>query len=68
MKKLCFNRIILLVPSVSGQLYGKVFDASDDRNYDHIPISESDFIFSVAGEEFGFIGSCIILALYCIII
>ena len=52
----------------SGQLYGKVFDASDDRNYDHIPISESDFIFSVAGEEFGFIGSCIILALYCIII
>ena len=52
----------------SGKLYGKVFDASEDRNYDHIPISESDFIFSVAGEEFGFIGSCVILCLYAIII
>jgi rod shape determining protein RodA len=52
----------------SGQLYGKVFSEEEDRNYDHIPISESDFIFSVAGEEFGFIGSCLILALYAVII
>ncbi len=52
----------------SGQLYGKVFDESDARNYDAIPISESDFIFSVAGEEFGFIGSCMIILLYSIII
>ena len=52
----------------SGQLYGKVFDVEDDRNYDHVPISESDFIFSVAGEEFGFIGSCIILLLYIAVI
>jgi rod shape determining protein RodA len=52
----------------SGQLYGKIFDESDKRNYDSIPISESDFIFSVAGEEFGFIGCCFILVLYGIII
>ncbi|HHV13835.1 MAG TPA: rod shape-determining protein RodA [Clostridiales bacterium] len=52
----------------SGQLYGKIFDGTDKRNYDSIPISESDFIFSVAGEEFGFIGCCFILALYGIII
>jgi rod shape determining protein RodA len=53
-----------------GQLYGKVFDdtASDTRVYDKIPIRESDFIFSVAGEEFGFIGSCIIIGLYSVII
>ena len=50
----------------SGQLNGKLFDPSPDRNYDIIPISESDFIFSVAGEEFGFLGSCVILALYAI--
>jgi rod shape determining protein RodA len=53
----------------SGQLYGKAFNSdTSTRYYDSIPISESDFIFSVAGEEFGFIGSCIILGLYAIII
>lgn len=52
----------------SGQLHGKIFDQVDDRNYDIIPVSESDFIFAVAGEEFGFIGSCILLGLYSIII
>ncbi len=54
----------------SGQLVGKRFsdDVSEIRGYDYVPISESDFIFSVAGEEFGFIGSCFILFLFAIII
>jgi rod shape determining protein RodA len=54
----------------SGQLYGKILREDPDavRSYDYIPISESDFIFSVAGEEFGFIGSCIIIALFGVII
>lgn len=52
----------------SGKLYGKVFSEDEIRAYGKIPISESDFIFAVAGEEFGFIGCCIILALYGVII
>lgn len=53
----------------SGQLYGKAFtDNTNIRNYDYVPISESDFIFSVAGEEFGFIGSCFILLIYGVVI
>lgn len=54
----------------SGQLIGKLLsdDNSDIRGYHHVPIAESDFIFSVAGEEFGFIGSCVILFLFSIII
>lgn len=54
----------------SGQLYGKVLGdaAADSRNYTKIPIRESDFIFSVAGEEFGFLGSCVIIGLYAVII
>jgi rod shape determining protein RodA len=54
----------------SGQLYGKLLNdgAEKFRNYDMVPISESDFIFSVAGEEFGFIGSCIIIILFSILI
>ncbi|MDD3173670.1 MAG: FtsW/RodA/SpoVE family cell cycle protein [Herbinix sp.] len=54
----------------SGQLLGKILseDAADSRNYGTIPIRESDFIFSVAGEEFGFIGSCLIICLYAVIV
>lgn len=52
----------------SGQLYGKLFDPSDVRGYNYVPISESDFIFSVAGEELGFIGSCFIILLFAFII
>jgi rod shape determining protein RodA len=53
----------------SGRLYGKIFETGNNtHNYDAVPISESDFIFSVAGEEFGFIGSCIIILLYVVLI
>lgn len=54
----------------SGQLTGKIFsdDGTGLRGYTHVPIAESDFIFSVAGEEFGFIGSCFILLLFALII
>ena len=54
----------------SGLLSGKRFsdDESDIRGYDYVPINESDFIFAVAGEEFGFIGSCFILLLFALII
>jgi rod shape determining protein RodA len=54
----------------SGQLYGKKFteDPGATRGYDFIPISESDFVFSIAGEELGFIGCCIIIALFAFLI
>jgi rod shape determining protein RodA len=54
----------------SGQLIGKRFaeEASNLRGYRHVPIAESDFIFSVAGEELGFIGSIFILLLFAFII
>ncbi len=54
----------------SGELYGKVWmdGTEEDHNYDSVPIRESDFIFSVAGEEFGFIGCCIIIGLYAAIV
>ena len=54
----------------SGQLYGKYLDdgGSVIRNYLNVPVAESDFIWSVVGEEYGFLGSCLILVLYGIII
>ncbi len=55
-----------------GGLYGKfikdggVHEAS--RAYERVPVNESDFIWSVIGEEFGFLGCCLILLLLAIII
>ncbi|HWT75674.1 MAG TPA: FtsW/RodA/SpoVE family cell cycle protein [Mobilitalea sp.] len=63
-----YQQVNSVISIGSGQLYGKVFSPDEKRGYKRIPISESDFIFSVAGEEFGFIGGCIILALYAVII
>lgn len=50
----------------SGQLYGKGYnnnDASSIKNLGYIAEAESDFIFSVVGEEFGFVGTCFLIFL-----
>lgn len=48
----------------SGGLFGKGFNVSDV----YVPVRESDMIFTVIGENFGFIGSCFIILLYFILI
>lgn len=54
----------------SGQLLGKLFtDPLGERHYPfYVDVTESDFIFTVMGEELGFIGSCVILVLLAIVI
>ncbi len=54
----------------SGGAYGKALDNDQDglRNYAPIYSNESDFIFSVVGEEYGFVGCCIIILLYFIMV
>lgn len=54
----------------SGQLYGKLISdtATTTRDYRWVGVTESDFIFTVIGEEIGFIGCCIILGLLLAII
>lgn len=48
----------------SGGLMGKGFNNSDV----YVPVRESDMIFTVVGENFGFIGGCFIILLYFILI
>lgn len=53
----------------SGKIYGKTLLEEGTRNYqNHVDVVESDFIFTVIGEEVGFVGSCIIIALLVYII
>lgn len=53
----------------SGGAYGKALtqDATV-KNYSTIYSNESDFIFAAVGEEYGFVGCCIIIFLYLILV
>ncbi|MDN7144565.1 FtsW/RodA/SpoVE family cell cycle protein [Liquorilactobacillus mali] len=48
----------------SGKLLGKGFNVSNV----YVPVRESDMIFSVIGENFGFIGGCVLIFLYLLLI
>jgi rod shape determining protein RodA len=52
----------------SGQLMGKGFTDGAQSQGGWIPEIHTDFIFSVIGEEFGFIGASILISIYFILI
>tara|TARA_Y100000590_G_scaffold291734_1_gene328482 strand:+ start:556 stop:1659 length:1104 start_codon:yes stop_codon:yes gene_type:complete len=52
----------------SGALQGKGFLAGTQSYLEYLPEKQTDFIFTLIGEEFGFIGISFILALFIILI
>ena len=52
----------------SGQLFGKGIYNGTVNQLNYLPESHNDFIFSVIGEEFGFIGCLFIIIIFTIII
>ncbi|MCR4606058.1 MAG: rod shape-determining protein RodA [Eubacterium sp.] len=54
----------------SGKLYGKMIADTGDltRNYNNVSVRDSDFVWTPIGEEFGFIGCLIIIALLSVLI
>jgi len=52
----------------SGGLFGKGFLQGTQTQLNFLPAQWTDFIFCVPGEEFGFIGSLIILVLLCVLL
>lgn len=50
----------------SGGLWGKGFREGTQGQLNILPEHHTDFIFSVVGEEFGFIGTSILLFIFCI--
>ena len=48
----------------SGGIQGKGYQEGSQAHLDFLPETETDFIFSVIAEEFGFIGVCILLIIF----
>jgi len=52
----------------SGGLEGKGYRQGTQSQLDFLPEMQTDFIFTIFGEEFGFVGAIALLALYLIVI
>ncbi len=52
----------------SGGFTGKGLFQGTQKSLDYLPVAKSDFIFSVIGEELGFIGCAAVIALYALFI
>lgn len=63
-----FNIIQSLVAIGSGGLWGKGWGSGSQVQGNFLPEHHTDFIFSVVGEELGFVGASVILLLYLFLI
>jgi rod shape determining protein RodA len=52
----------------SGGLLGQGYLQGRQTTLDYVPEQHTDFIFTVAGEEFGFVGAMFVLALYALLL
>jgi rod shape determining protein RodA len=48
----------------SGQIWGKGYLQGTQTKYDFVPEQSTDFIFCTIGEEWGFVGSSVVICLY----
>jgi rod shape determining protein RodA len=63
-----YHTLQSLIAIGSGGIFGKGFLHGSQTQLQFIPEQHSDFVFSVVGEEFGFIGAAILLGLFGILI
>jgi rod shape determining protein RodA len=52
----------------SGGFFGKGFTAGSQKRLAFLPEQQTDFIFAVIGEELGFLGVLLVLALFCVLL
>ena len=52
----------------SGQVMGKGLGFGTQSRLKFLPVPQSDFVFAAYAEEWGFVGSILVLILYCLII
>lgn len=59
-----YNQVQSEIAIGSGGLFGKGLFEGSQTNLQFVPVQSSDFIFTAVGEQFGFIGSAIVIALF----
>ncbi len=62
-----FNVIQAMIAVGSGQFFGKGLFSGTQTQLNFVPEHHTDFIFSVIGEEFGFLGSVFVLGAYFVV-
>jgi rod shape determining protein RodA len=63
-----YNSDQSLIAIGSGQFFGKGLFQGTQTNLSYVPENHTDFIFTVVGEEFGFIGSMVVLGLIALLL
>ena len=53
-----------LIAVGSGQFFGKGLFSGTQTALSYVPENHTDFVFTVVGEEFGFVGASVVLGLY----
>jgi rod shape determining protein RodA len=64
----CYNTDQSLIAIGSGQFNGKGLFQGTQTNLSYVPENHTDFIFTVIGEEFGFVGAITILGLFGVVL
>lgn len=63
-----YHTIQSMITVGSGGLNGKGYMQGTQTYLSYLPEHHTDFIFSLLAEEFGFVGSCIVLALFLVLL
>jgi rod shape determining protein RodA len=63
-----YNRQQAEIAVGSGGMLGRGYLSGSQTNLDFVPEQHTDFIFTVAGEEFGFVGASVLLGLYALLL
>lgn len=61
---LSYNQIQSEIAIGSGGMFGKGLFEGSQTNLRFVPVQSSDFIFTAVGEQFGFVGSVAVVALF----
>lgn len=61
---LSYNQVQSEIAIGSGGMFGKGLFEGSQTNLQFVPVQSSDFIFTAVGEQFGFVGSVVVIALF----
>ncbi len=65
---LSYNQVQSEIAIGSGGLLGKGLFEGSQTNLQFVPVQSSDFIFTAVGEQFGFVGSIVVITLFGILL